>query len=691
MEKRFGLAISGGGKVASRSWLHTVQLQHERDEARGLLRAITEEQPFVSVLGADATGVGKLGITHVAVSCAPTYRDGIAQQNEMNLNTIAVSQTDDHWEGLNEVLCAGFYAGKGDALPTTCIAAEIDTALKAGTIEDSKKKPMRTRVAGCFDLVAARGFRGGKGRCPCHCDCETADDRWSAPQLAEGGDWDAAETELKKHNVLDNPTMRNDSHTPPADWNFDAQGTWSCHRPGCDVSFDSWDAWRTAVRAFFVLKGDKSTAGKKTAAARAKGFAILHPSGQGEHMCPLTGLPMIDVIIDPLHCLMLNLPKVIWKYCFGDRMTNDQRELVAEYLTSIDLPLDVRNKNDGRDANKKWFSGADFQKFVEGTGPLDDPGPGLPEHIKAIMDIIYFKCPKPEDDATSAAAAAVATKPTAPQPAPPTTNSTKLNGGGGNKKRRGGFAMEAPPPPPPPPHPKTTKATSAPADPAPAASGPSSDTPLESKLRARYKSHMDSALVGLRSWNAFGRLYAEWRAPWTSQTPEYAQMRALKFLILAIELSASIKILSVGKCKSWYIHLVVWVVPLQMALRGDLWAYGTSPVEQRGARLKRFCRNIVSWRPYHDGWEPSKIPGGDPVWHKRRKYESCAMMQLMRACCSTEETWAEGDIAGDAGCLSRSERRMQQTGRTTLLKIERGNGSRLATLHEEVIDLTWDD
>ena len=141
MEKRFGLAISGGGKVASRSWLHTVQLQHERDEARGLLRAITEEQPFVSVLGADATGVGKLGITHVAVSCAPTYRDGIAQQNEMNLNTIAVSQTDDHWEGLNEVLCAGFYAGKGDALPTTCIAAEIDTALKAGTIEDSKKNP----------------------------------------------------------------------------------------------------------------------------------------------------------------------------------------------------------------------------------------------------------------------------------------------------------------------------------------------------------------------------------------------------------------------------------------------------------------------------------------------------------------------------------------------------------------------
>ena len=34
---------------------------------------------------------------------------------------------------------------------------------------------------------------------------------------------------------------------------------------------------------------------------------------------------------------------------------------------------------------------------------------------------------------------------------------------------------------------------------------------------------------------------------------------------------------------------------------------------------------------------------------------------------------------------------MQKTGRTTLFKIERGNGSRLEMLTEEVIDLTWDD
>ena len=198
-------------------------------------------------------------------------------------------------------------------------------------------------------------------------------------------------------------------------------------------------------------------------------------------------------------------------------------------------------------------------------------------------------------------------------------------------------------------------------------------------------------MLGLNAWNCFGRLYAEWRRPWTTHTPEYAAERAYAFLILACELSANIKSLSCGKCKSWYIHLVVWVVPLQMALCFDLWAYGTSPVEQRGARLKRFVRSIVCWRPYHDGWEPPAKPGAPRVWNGKRRYESCAMMQLMRACCSNEEMWAEGAIVNDPSCLSRSERRMLQTGRTTLLKIDRGNGSRLAPLAEEVIDLTWDD
>ena len=153
------------------------------------------------------------------------------------------------------------------------------------------------------------------------------------------------------------------------------------------------------------------------------------------------------------------------------------------------------------------------------------------------------------------------------------------------------------------------------------------------------------------------------------------------------------KACSINKHKSWYTYLVVWVAPRQMARDGDLWAFGTSPVEQRGARLRKFVHNVVSWRPYHDGWVPPLGPaeadGTKPqaVFVARRKYESCAMMQVLRMCVAQEEMWAAA-ATEDTGNLSVSERRMQATGRSTLLKIERGKGLRLPALKEEIIDLT---
>ena len=175
---------------------------------------------------------------------------------------------------------------------------------------------------------------------------------------------------------------------------------------------------------------------------------------------------------------------------------------------------------------------------------------------------------------------------------------------------------------------------------------------------------MDSVKLGLNAWKAVGLLYAEWREPWESRATAYAESRALALLRCAVDVSSTLKALSVNKHKSWYVWLTVWVVPRQMAKHGDLWAFGTSPVEQRGARLKKFVRNVVSWRPYHDGWVaplgPSAVDGSkpSPVFVARRKYESCAMMQVLRMCVSQEEMWAAPAIGGSMD-LSVSERRMQ--------------------------------
>ena len=64
------------------------------------------------------------------------------------------------------------------------------------------------------------------------------------------------------------------------------------------------------------------------------------------------------------------------------------------------------------------------------------------------------------------------------------------------------------------------------------------------------------------------------------------------------------------------------------------------------------------------------------------------MMQVLRMCVAQEEMWAAPpttDAATGTRNLSVSERRMETTGRSTLLKIERGKGLRLPAMKEEII------
>ena len=322
--------------------------------------------------------------------------------------------------------------------------------------------------------------------------------------------------------ILTARRLRNDSHTPPQGWNYDTIGPWRCDRRGCAVSFTSHAAYLAAHNACRSAKADKTADGKKLTSARAAEYAALHPSQQVEFEPPCTDMDMEDIIIDPLHCLLLNLPKVIWKYCWGDRMTNEQRELVAEYLISIGCPPDVRAKGDGRDANNKWFSGEAFAWFCEGS----DTSPGLAQNVAEIMDIIYRKCPAPAPSATATPSD------------PPTANRSKKSGGGGAKKRAGGFSAFEPP---------LADAATATAPPPPS----KPDSPLEAKLRVRYGSHMDVVLLGLNAWSVFASVYTEWRSEWTERSVAYAQERALTFLRHACVLSTAMKALSIGKHKSW--------------------------------------------------------------------------------------------------------------------------------------------
>lgn len=103
-------------------------------------------------------------------------------------------------------------------------------------------------------------------------------------------------------------------------------------------------------------------------------------------------------------------------------------------------------------------------------------------------------------------------------------------------------------------------------------------------LRQKYGSHMDLVRLIFQAWSAYGLLYAEWMQEWPSEIDETVkQRRALSFLRRAIDFSEGMKDVSYQKHKSWYVFLTVWVASRQIAERGDLWAYATGPIEQRGA------------------------------------------------------------------------------------------------------------
>ena len=119
-------------------------------------------------------------------------------------------------------------------LPPGCIAAEVNAIIATNRLP---RTDVPTKSTGCFDLVAARGMRGGSGRCACHVAAPTSA-RFDVPAIKAETTWAEAEDMLAKVPLLTAKVMRDDSHTPPKDWDY-SKGAWVCPRGGGEVSFKS--------------------------------------------------------------------------------------------------------------------------------------------------------------------------------------------------------------------------------------------------------------------------------------------------------------------------------------------------------------------------------------------------------------------------------------------------------------------
>jgi hypothetical protein len=354
-----------------------------------------------------------------------------------------------------------------------------------------------------------------------------------------------------------------------------------------------------------------------------------------------------------MHGLELNLMKTLWKYAFGDRMTDGDRELVAGYLLSIGLHLDIKSKGK-RDPQQKVFSAAQCDEFVLGTDYYKKfKSPGLVKNVLAICEISFDK---------HSVAASLAAVEVAPPPAKKAKASSRKDRHSAPVQGGHGAAEVA----------------AAGVDPTNTShlslddlNGEGDREAVLSYIRQKYGNHSSVVIQILTAWEAYGNLFSEWRASWDDDdgSDAYSAKRSLRLARTARNFQAALTCLSNYKQKSWYTHMLVWVVWQQVWLYGNLWPLSTISIESRNARIKRYGLRFTSWRPHVTGTTSTTYSYVDRRSGKHitaeRKYESSAVHQISQRLALVEKSWH----TSHRFTLPDKLRLMIQS-RSTLIKVE---------------------
>ena len=364
-------------------------------------------------------------------------------------------------------------------------------------------------------------------------------------------------------------------------------------------------------------------------------------------------------IVDPMHCLELNLMKTLWKYSFGDRMTDGDPELVAEYLSAIGLHLDIRAKGK-RDPQQKWFSAAQADEFVLGDNHYSkSKSPCLSKNILHIISLIFYKGGSVVTSLEAAAEAPPAKK--AKAVSRKDRHTASVHGGFGQAEVQ---AAEIDPSNTG--HLSIANLTGA-AD--MAKGGEASQLDILSYLRQRYGNHTSVVIQILKAWDAFGELFAEWRAEWEGDSDAYRAKRALRLARAARDFQAALTSLSNYKQKSWYTHATTWIVWQQIFAYGNTWPLSTISIESRNARIKKYGRRFTNWRPLVEGFTAYSYIDRRSKEHVtgQRRYCSSAVHQMLQRLALAEKSWHTNSVFTPPSML-----RLQTQLRSCLIKVEVG-------------------
>jgi hypothetical protein len=301
---------------------------------------------------------------------------------------------------------------------------------------------------------------------------------------------------------------------------------------------------REAKKAAITLK-QKQALGRERSS-----FAEKH-SNQNELCLPVfLSADMDSVVVELLHMCYLNIPKSFVKWGALRHLDEEMRAALQAWFKSIGISIDFRHKDKGRDKQQKWCSGDQWAKVIKGC----DKNPnGLAGLAAFIVDLLVEQhcidlAADPDDSAKCAAA----------------------------QKLRQAWAAFDP-------------------------KGLSVDQ-IAAKLESLLGSAAEKVEICLRGFHALHDLMRAVNEPWVDETNKAErEERAYRAAIAGIKLAVQWE--AAGPThRSWYMHIMLYILPRQIAALGDLWRFSSGPLEARGASLQRSVRTNFTYRPTAAGY-----------------------------------------------------------------------------------------
>ena len=371
MKKRFNLTADEDGMLVRANFFIALNNMLRRDvDQMPPLSSFTKEWPMRLCFQFDGTGLWGYSLCHAALKNG-SYDHRTSQHSERLLETLFVAHGGDGHAGMLENLgdCPPPHGATPDP---ECLAVQASKLIEAGQYTfNGVTFPLELLVAA--DLKGVESFRGC-GHCSPWCCCDD-DQKHLVPfggdlQKIDACDYAAAAAEAKRicKYPVSNKMAAAMGHTVITDQALPPP----CPSRLCESHgkppFPSLGAWKASDVAWAKIAKDAKALPQKAAAAKTRtAYCHLHLRQKrgDKFLLPLESMAYVPVEL--LHFLYLNTPKMLFKWLIKRHLSFKSRQKAMEYFSAYGCAVDLKTKAEGRRTEDKWFSGAAWQKVVEGT------------------------------------------------------------------------------------------------------------------------------------------------------------------------------------------------------------------------------------------------------------------------------------------------------------------------------------